>query len=545
MAIMHPNKVLFFATYSEEQFYNACRTQLSDKYHVFYSVKWFTTTDNGIRENSESDFLIFNPDYGYLCVEVKGGKGISVENGKWYIHGAGERELKRSPYEQAEQSMRFFKQYFEEETEMSYEGVYGYLVAFPNFAITNSINASSPMELTIDVSSMDNLPLKLVSIFRYWQGKTNRSSQFLSVDNRKKFINTVNKRLALSIAAGALIKDKERELEAINTTQNSIIDCLINYPRAFIIGGAGTGKTWIGVKKIQRCVAEGGKALFLCYNKSLAEEISCYIDPNSAKSINIDAFATSILKDKLLNAKVDKNGCKEYFELLSDVVELPKFDLVIVDEAQDFTEDLALTANLFLKDPEKSTFYVFYDENQNIFNRNFKDKFLIEPNPFVLRYNIRNTSNIYDYTCENTRLGLDTESNMIEGVEPEHRTFGKKTQLLSFLDSTVNRLIKKEGIENSKIIVLSDRKLENSVLKDVDSIGGYNIVQERQLVNNKNILYRTIQSFKGLESDIVIYINHTYVNRPKTHEYRALLYTAYTRARFYLYSIDYEKKEGI
>ena len=71
----------------------------------------------------------------------------------------------------------------------------------------------------------------------------------MAPDAQKKFINLINKRVALSIAAGALIEDKERELAEINQTQDVVIDLLTHYRRAFIVGGAGTGKTWIGIKK--------------------------------------------------------------------------------------------------------------------------------------------------------------------------------------------------------------------------------------------------------------------------------------------------------
>ena len=74
----------------------------------------------------------------------------------------------------------------------------------------------------------------------------------MSPDTQKKFISLINKRVALSVAAGALIEDKERELVEINQTQDVVIDLLMHYPRAFVIGGAGTGKTWIGIKKIKR-----------------------------------------------------------------------------------------------------------------------------------------------------------------------------------------------------------------------------------------------------------------------------------------------------
>ena len=539
MAIMHPAQIPeVYHAYSEVKFFNACKEQLSDRYHVFYSVRWYST-NNGIREDSECDFLIFNPDYGFLCVEVKGGTGMRVEDGVWYLvdHDS-ERKLKRSPYDQAEQSMRFFKDYYEDEVEAQFTGVYGCAVAYPNYIINSPITISSPMETTIDLSAMNDLQKRVTEIFRYFRNQRRGASSFLSPDSQKKFISVVNKRIALSISAGALIQDKERELLEINRTQDTVIDLLAHYPKAFIVGGAGTGKTWIAVKKITRCVQGGGRALYLCYNKALAENVTAIVADNRADCHNIDSFAYALLREKALSAS-ERNGCKEYSNLIGDLPDQKRYDLVVVDEGQDFTEDWAFCANLMLKDG--GSLYVFYDESQNIFKRDFGEKFFIDGPPFVLRYNIRNTANIYRYAQEQTNLGLDTIANQIEGVEPDCRKFTRRAQAVSFIDSVINKLVNKEGVAPHKIVVLSNRKKENSILSEIAVVGGHSLSDERISPDADSIAYRTVQGFKGLESDVIIYINHTYKNEPKTDSVRATLYTAHTRARFYLYVLNFEE----
>ena len=49
MAIMHPSDISKRKhVRSEEDFFNACRDQLSEKYHVFFSVRWYSE-ENGQR----------------------------------------------------------------------------------------------------------------------------------------------------------------------------------------------------------------------------------------------------------------------------------------------------------------------------------------------------------------------------------------------------------------------------------------------------------------------------------------------------------------
>lgn len=542
MAIMHPAQIPeVYRAYSEVKFFNACKEQLSHKYHVFYSVRWYST-NNGVREDSECDFLIFNPDYGFLCVEVKGGTGMRVEDGVWYIvDHDGERQLKRSPYEQAEQSMRFFKKYYEDEVESQFSGVYGCAVAYPNYSITAPISIGSPMETTIDLSAMSDLQKRVTEIFRYFHAQRRGGPSFLPPDSQKKFISIINKRIALSICAGALIQDKERELLEINRTQDTVIDLLAHYPKAFIVGGAGTGKTWIGIKKILRCIQGGGQALYLCYNKALAENVADIVSDDRVDCYNIDLLAYAFIGEKAANAH-EQNGCKEYSNLISDLPDLKKYDMVIVDEGQDFTEDWAFCAHLMVKDG--GSLYVLYDECQNIFKRHFGKKFFIDEPPFVLRYNIRNTANIYRYAQEQTNLGLDTITNQIEGVEPDYRKFTRKAQAVSYIDSIINKLVNKEGVASYRIVILSNRRKENSIMSEIAAVAGYRLSCEKVLPDTDSIAFRTIQGFKGLESDVIIYINHTYKNELKTDSIRATLYTAQTRARFYLYILDFEENWG-
>lgn len=539
MAIMHPSDITKRKhVKSEEDFFNACRDQLSEKYHVFFSVRWYSE-ENGQKIDSECDFLIFNPDYGFLCIECKGGKGIYVDaDDTWFLEEYDEdRKLRGSPYKQAEESMRFFKRYYEDELETAYPGIYGNAVAFPKFAISEPITVESPLVLTIDMDDMGNLQARIVEIFRYFNVKCGGSASFMSPDAQKKFISLINKRVALSIAAGALIEDKKRELAEINQTQDVIIDFLMHYPRAFIIGGAGTGKTWIGIKKIKRCLLSGRRPLYLCYNETLAARIKEHIGIYEVDVYSIDKFAETVLGSAFETAPL-VNGCKEYSNLLEQLPALQQYDLVIVDEAQDFTEDWAYCANLLVK--EKGSLYVFYDENQNVFSRNFGNKFFIDGEPFVLRYNIRNTSNIYQYTLERTFLGTDTLANQIEGVEPDVRKLTRRQAVISFVDSVVNKLVSKEGVSPEKIVILSNQRLDQSVLNGVSYIGGHPLTSLTEMIPG-GVIFATVEDFKGLESDIVIFINHTYKDEAKTEDIRAIQYTALTRARFYLYVIDYER----
>ena len=130
MAVMHPADIENYEyTATEREMYEALRDQLPEKYQVFYSIRWFETNEENKRVDSECDFLVFDPSFGFLTIEVKGGLGLEIENGRWFLEeraddgSVSRRELKCSPYEQAEKSMRHFYGYFADEFHQTFNGL--------------------------------------------------------------------------------------------------------------------------------------------------------------------------------------------------------------------------------------------------------------------------------------------------------------------------------------------------------------------------------------------------------------------------------------
>ena len=541
MAEMHPVDIENYNyTPSEKYMYEAFRDKLDKKYHVFYSVRWFEMTE-GKRVDSESDFIVFDPSFGFITIEVKGGKDIIQEDTRWFLIESknGEestRELKCSPYEQAEKSMRHFHKYFHEEFHQSFNGVYGFAVAFPWYASDKIISSSSPRELTIDKSDIDNLPRKINEIFHYWRNKRNLSVPF-SAEQRKRFISLVNKRISLSAAAGALIPIKEKELSKINAVQDSIIDAMHNYREMRFIGGAGTGKTYIGAKKAKQEALNGKKVLFTCCSKGLINYVSNEVlkGVDNVTCMDFEGLMQKILEDDYENAIENGKGFFDYIEAITDEY---KYDCIIVDEAQDYDVDKGLSIRALLKE-DYSTFYVFFDENQNVFSKDFEDSFAINYPPVILRYNIRNTGRIYDNAIQKTGLGTDTVANSLLGVEPEYAAYKNISQCKKALTNIINKLTQKEFVSPKSIVILGNCNYEDSIISNEDYVGSFRIDKSNNLsiIEDDVIRYCSVKDFKGMEADIIVYINHI---RNKTFDAKELCeqYVALTRARYYLYVLN-------
>lgn len=503
MAIMYPNNIESYNyTDSEKYFYNQLKEKLSDDFRVFYSIRWFKNV-NGQKETSECDFLVFHPNYGYITIEVKGGVSLEIQGDEWRIldsHSSDSyRVLRRSPFKQAEESMYYFKDYYEENFAGFYRGTYGFAVALPFYNINQDIGISYPSFLILDKDSMNNLEKRIIEIFKYWRGKYRNYLPF-SYDQQVKFIKMLNKRISLSAAAGALIEMRQKELDKVNRVQDNYIEFISNYNKAFIIGGAGTGKTWIGVKKAIKDYEDGKKVLIVTPGELLCDYIKQQVE------CDIDV---------------------KFFEELRNL-SLGSYDSIIVDEAQDFNEEQAEYITKLLKDKNKSNLYVMYDENQKIYDVDFKDKFNIEYPPFLLKENIRNTSAIHNWSVDQTGIGKEIQPSTIPGVEPEIFNFSQTKYLFSKLENILNELIIKEGVSNRSIVLLGDDNFKKEISKSLYKIGNYKIVNENKKDDKNVIIFKTDKEYKGLESDIVIYcLNSNIDNNIK--------YIGYTRARFYLY----------
>lgn len=522
-------------TKSEVYFYEKLHEQLSEKFHCFFSIRWFDKV-NGKRIDSECDFLVFDPGFGFLTIEVKGGIKIDIDAHKrWILTEPDEegnistRELKESPFAQAEKSMRYFYDNFSSEYLQTFNGAYGFAVCFPFYKVDEKIEDAADKNLIIDARHIDGLAHRINEIFHYWKSKNNTVSPFSS-EQKQKFISMVHKQISLSAAAGALIPLKEKELEKINLVQDSIVDFLSNYNQVQIIGGAGTGKTYMAIKKIRREKHNGRKLLYLCKNHELADFVA-----NEINDSDVDCWDFVSYIEKLLNRPI------ETVESVFDEISKAKhesYDVIVVDEAQDFSIDEAFAIRQLLKDEQKSVLYVFLDENQNLFNVDFDSAFAIDTKPYILRYNIRNTGEIYRYASESTGLGAETKANNLLGVVPEIRKTKNRVQTISTVASIINRLVQKECVSTKSIVILSDLEYNKSALAEETQIGAYNINIGETPRKDEEIMFRTVAEYKGLESDVVVYVTspeHALIDeRARKKED----YVAYTRARYYLYLVE-------
>jgi len=152
----------------------------------------------------------------------------------------------------------------------------------------------------------------------------------------------------------------------------------------------------------------------------------------------------------------------------------------------------------------------------------------IKEPPYLLHENIRNTANIYNWTSEKTNLGRDMIANPVEGPTPITEVISDRGQLTLVLESMFRKYLDDEYLPNSSLVIVTDdpgwlmESYPDGIAKWRFSNGA--------ATNANEISVYSVAEFKGLESDMIIYLHS---NTSSTNED----YIAYTRAKYYLIEI--------
>ena len=520
MAEMYPKNIeLYNATFSEKLVYKALQEQLPDTYTFFYSVQWVDTHNNKKIE-SECDFLIFNEQEGFLTCEVKGGRGYR-KDGPCFIleENDGERILRRSPMEQSEESSRFFYNLYSKAYNDKFKGTYGSISLFPFYNVDDPVLMDHrPRDIVFDIRDMDDLYRRIKKAFAFYR-PTSSVHGALTRAQKDNFKNLINKRIAVQAAAGAIIQSKELELANLNRIQDNFVYFLNNYSKTFITGGAGTGKTWIAYKFARKAALSGKRVLVTTFNKQLS--IMFHDLLAGYKGVSILSFEELVSRDGVQYIDNSEQLLKNY-----DGISTTLYDTVIVDEAQDFDRNQALIIIKHLIDNKEAELRVFYDHTQNILNKDFKDGFMIDNPPFILRENLRNTASIHDWATERTNLGKDIITNQIVGPIPLSYKFVKDYEAKKHIETEILKLVDEDKVPISSIVILADHDCYQKLVGQ--ELGRWHLISDSSDVDTLRVFL--VEDFKGLESNVVFYYHEE--TTPENYNY-----VAYTRAKYYLFEI--------
>jgi superfamily I DNA/RNA helicase len=178
-----------------------------------------------------------------------------------------------------------------------------------------------------------------------------------------------------------------------------------------------------------------------------------------------------------------------------------------------------------LKDPQDGIFYVFFDDNQNVYQQ--IANLPIKNPPIPLTKNCRNTQEIHKIVTRYTS-NQDTECIGPQGRPVEMNPAKDHKDAQEALRKVLHRLVNEQGISAQDIIMLTPRSDRTSRWKSDTQIGKFILTWDMATTMTDAIRLCTIYSFKGLESPVVILSELERANQDVND---ALMYVGLSRAR--------------
>jgi hypothetical protein len=544
---------------AERRVYEALKTGLPDDYTVLHSVAWVAKQPGEHAQDGEADFMIVHPRDGILIIEVKGG-GVSFDGytGQWESRDAkGQHHLIKNPFAQAKnakhQILSFLRQHRDWDRFVNGPICIGHAVWLPDISSPEKLVAPDrPRELVL---TGPDLSQTKAAIDRAWRfagaGAAGR------VDPGRNGVELVEKLFARTFTvlptAAARMEDEERQRIQLTSIQFRVLKLLGSRRRVGIVGGAGTGKTLLALEKAHELARRGFRTLLLAYNRPLGDHLASVVDPAlPITATSFHAFAERLLKGRevyVSRAKRDYPGPDEgphkwdivvpaALHYLADENQAVRFEAIIVDEAQDFSDEFWLPLETMMADPEQTPLYLFYDSNQQIYRRS--QNFPIKPEEeFPLTENCRNTAAIHA-TIRPLFTGGELNAPPIDGVPVSWHTAETLQEQIKLVRGMVQKMVGEDKLSTNDIVILvANARLVQSYLDGVlhggALSGGLHFARTASPAPSV-IRLETAARFKGLEAAVVIVCGLDSLN-PADNEARMALYVALSRPKSELHLI--------
>lgn len=527
MATMIPDIPKEFDTRSHEGIMFDELNQLPEEYYVFHSFEIVTIKNNQILE-SETDFVIFHPQKGLICLEAKAGQ-VKYDNGYWQ-YGSGKVMKHNGPYIQAKRNKWNLRDYMIEHG-LEYECNNCkklHAVWFPDVPEINFKGANLPGEgdirITLTSDSFGHIQECIDNIFSF-EGQ-DRCITNLSEKSVQKMLERVLAPSFNLISLHQIEQERNKNVfKRMLREQVALLNYLEEQNNAIINGLAGTGKTIMAVEKARRHSENGEKVLFLCYNTFLNEHLrDTYTYPH------VSYYTVAGLSQKMCE-KVDYKALQEKLMQMFLEGTFP-YQHVIIDEGQDFGKEEIdeveiielLRENAIDNEERNGTFYLFYDKNQMVQSKKVPKYIEDADCKLTLYRNCRNTENIALTSLR--LLGSDKVPKLypdaVIGDLPEIGFCVTKEDVVELLNAEIDKYID-EGYNN--ITILTCKTEERSIIADYCKDSKYNY-------KRGYVKFTTCRKFKGLESDVIIVID---IDKDAfADEGEQLMYVGTSRARFKL-----------
>jgi len=504
---------------------------------------------------TEIDFLVLMPKIGMLVIEVKSHDRIAYEDIGWRL---GSTADSRGPFRQADDAVATLVRRISDHSPGFSRVPVCRAVMFPcavfpardnaeyrAYELFDLLRCHTSLERGTFARELEQVVLDGVRANRALAELPAGGLAREQVDSLLEFLRPVQTRL--EIAKTERIARRVRMEHLLREQQKPVLQAALGNPRVIVSGGAGTGKTLIGLEIARQSAEDGRRTGMFCFNRFVGEWMDSSLKPRGPELV-AGPFVAKLAE--MLGIAADEGGEEEQIaERLANALSDPlnadpvMFDRVIMDEAQDILcrPWLLQCLDRILKGGIAGGSWVLLGDFDHQVLESPEARALMEsilgdsqklghPTRWKLKENCRNFRVIAKLATSmaGIREELYSAFRRGDGDTTIERPFlyNNDEEQLRKLCEEINYWKNQRNVQDKDIVILSAKSAAEGVANRL----GLAIRRRRIGDPGYTIACGTVSDFKGLESEVVI-ITDIDVSVGQSAEHRRdLFYTGITRA---------------
>lgn len=537
MAKMYPEYCITESPGERRLFTLLRESPMSETWIVFHSLH---IARHISKTKGEADFVVLIPNIGIVVIEVKSHQEIRVRQGSWYF---GRKDIPHeSPFKQGESAMYSIRRHLVEMdpifsripflnvcwfTEIDFPKISQ--MEYQDWQVLNSVDLDNAAEslLASMEAGIKHLGSKL--------GISNANGSALKSEVLLKAVQLLRPDFDFAMSEKLFRTARRKELLRFAEDQYIALDLAIDNHAAIIKGAAGTGKSVLAIELARRFQFQQFRVALFCFNRLLSEEIASQLGDTDVFVSTIHSYALKLARTNNPHLPASNLEALKQIDLENlKIIESEKFDLIIIDEAQDLLNEIYLPIldNSVRNGLAFGTWYAFGDiDAQKIYDQTDSIQFVrdeIRNVPvFTLTRNCRNIIQIGHFAESLLTSKPKWNSFMRNESHPDPQliTIKPHEDMVPILDKVIDQS-KAMGFSYDDIVCLSPIEISDpkGVFVESKYAAKFSVGSRR----SGTIAFSSISKFKGLESPCVVLLDLDQLSSWKNSN--DLLYVALTRA---------------
>ncbi len=477
-----------FASTAEQVLWSKLRSQLP--------AEAFLAANRALQSHEdfyEADLVVGLPGQGFVVIEVKGGRVWHTDEGWAQATRDGVKAI--DPAGQADRAKRLLDSYVRRRGWTHGPIRFEHLVSFPD---TEFDDAPPSPDLArwalIAKNDLEDAAARIWDALDHRVTDKPRPTAAWVAD----MADLLGGRPEPASTLLGVAEARAEHVRLLTEAQYSVLRMFRTNPCIRVIGGPGTGKTWLALEQARTWAKDGQQVLFVCYSRGLArwvQQAVLAMGEQISRRITVRTFHAHGVASGI---DVPPGTTQEWWDVTLPALMMERavveFDALVVDEAQDFADSWwpPLLAAL-----RHQRMFVAGDERQTVFpgRQGHPAVDLVE---MVLDENLRNTTQIAGVFNP-----LASERMRFRGGDglPVRFVPCSADAAYDVADAEVERLLG-QGHDPGSIAVLTTKN-RHPYHRAAEEHGGKDHYWDGFWMDDE-VFYGTVMGFKGLERPAVV-----------------------------------------